>query len=136
MPADVGPGPVFFEHTDAEVLLNDGSWVWCLVIGQRKDRHGRWCVGIRYYPNAAIGESGGWYLFDSRHIRRIRDLKHTNFTLDGPRGHSGLVVHATSSPKSAAARSLSAQRRPGWVLFRRSGMPWPSRSQLTAGPAA
>jgi len=42
MPADVGPGPVFFEHTDAEVLLNDGSWVWCLVIGQRKDRHGRW----------------------------------------------------------------------------------------------
>jgi hypothetical protein len=40
------------------------------VIGQRKDRHGRWCVGIRYYPNATIGESGGWYLLDRSKIRR------------------------------------------------------------------
>jgi hypothetical protein len=70
MPADVGPGPVFFENTDAEVLLRDGSWVWCHVIGQRKDRHGRWCVGIQYYPNATIGESGGWYLLDRSKIRR------------------------------------------------------------------
>ena len=46
MPADVGPGTVFSEHTDAEVLLKDGSWVWCLMIGQRKDRQGRWCVGL------------------------------------------------------------------------------------------
>jgi hypothetical protein len=29
MPADVGPGAMFFEDTDAEVLLRDGSWVWC-----------------------------------------------------------------------------------------------------------
>jgi hypothetical protein len=54
----------------AEMLLNDGRWVWCLVIGQRKDRHGWWCVGIRYYPNATIGESGGWYLLDRSKIRR------------------------------------------------------------------
>ena len=83
MPADAGPGPVLFEDTDAEVQLRDGSWVWCMVTGQRKDRHGRWCVGIRYYPSATIGESGGWYLFDSRHIRRIRGLIHINSTLDG-----------------------------------------------------
>jgi hypothetical protein len=70
LPADVGPGPTFFEKTDAEVLLRDGSWVWCQVIGQRKDRNGRWCVGIRYYPNATIGESGGWYLYDPQQIRR------------------------------------------------------------------
>ena len=71
MPADVGPGPMFFEDTDAEVLLHDGSWVWCRVIGQRRDRHGRWCVGIRYYPNATIGESGGWYLYDPGGLRRL-----------------------------------------------------------------
>jgi hypothetical protein len=57
MPADAGPSPTLFEDTDAEVMLRDGSWVWCQVIGQRKDRHGRWCVGIRYYPSATIGES-------------------------------------------------------------------------------
>jgi hypothetical protein len=75
MPADVGPGPTFFEKTDAEVLLRDGSWVWCRVIGQRQDRHGRWCVGIRYYPNATIGESGGWYLYDAQRIRRVQGLR-------------------------------------------------------------
>jgi hypothetical protein len=62
---------MLFEDTDAEVLLRDGSWVWCQVIGQRKDWHGRWCAGIRYYPSATIGESGGWYLYDSQRIRRI-----------------------------------------------------------------
>jgi hypothetical protein len=71
MPADVGPGPMFFEDTEAEVLLRDGSWVWCKVIGQRKDRHGRWCVGIRYYPSSTIGESGGWYLYDPGCLRRL-----------------------------------------------------------------
>jgi hypothetical protein len=25
------------------MLLRDGTWVWCQVIGQRQDRHGRWC---------------------------------------------------------------------------------------------
>jgi hypothetical protein len=74
MPADVGRSSTIFEDTDAEVMLRDGSWVWCQVIGQRKDRHGRWCVGIRYYPNATIGESGGWYLYDPQRIRRIQGL--------------------------------------------------------------
>jgi hypothetical protein len=74
MPADVGPDPTLFEDTDAEVMLRDGSWVWCQIIGQRKDRHGRWCVGIRYYPNATIGESGGWYLYDPRRIRSAQGL--------------------------------------------------------------
>ncbi len=30
------------EDTEAEVVLQDGTWVWCQLIGQRKDRHGRW----------------------------------------------------------------------------------------------
>ena len=74
MPIDVGSSPTFFEDTDAEVMLRDGSWVWCRVIGQRKDRHGRWCVGICYYPSSTIGESGGWYLYDPQLIRRGQDL--------------------------------------------------------------
>jgi hypothetical protein len=86
MPADVGPGPTLFEDIDAEVMLRDGSWVWCQVIGQRKDRHDRWCVGIRYYPNAAIGESGGWYLYDPQRIRHAQDLPapvQSHLMLDG-----------------------------------------------------
>ncbi len=47
MPADAVPGSTIPEDSDAEVLLNDGSWMWCRVIGQRRDRHGRWCVGLR-----------------------------------------------------------------------------------------
>jgi hypothetical protein len=67
---DTVPGSTRLERSEAEVQLRNGDWVWCLVIGQRKDRHGRWCVGIRYYPSSAIGESGGWYLLDRRYIRR------------------------------------------------------------------
>lgn len=45
--------------------MRDGSLGWWLVIAQRRDRHGRWCICIGYYPNATIGESGDWYLFDA-----------------------------------------------------------------------
>ena len=41
MPADAIPGSTLLEDTEAEVQLQDGSWVWCQVIGQRKDQHGR-----------------------------------------------------------------------------------------------
>jgi hypothetical protein len=71
MPADAVPGSTIPEDTEAEVLLNDGSWVWCQVIAQRRDRNGRWCVGIRYYPSSAIGEYQGWYLLDRKKIRRL-----------------------------------------------------------------
>jgi hypothetical protein len=74
MPADVGSSPTIFTDTDAEVMLRDGSWTWCQIIGQRTDRHGRWCLEIRYYPSATIGESGGWYLYDPQLIRRTRGL--------------------------------------------------------------
>ena len=42
MPADAVPGSTLSEDTEAEVVLQDGTWVWCQLIGQRKDRHGRW----------------------------------------------------------------------------------------------
>ena len=50
MPADAVPGSTIPEDSEAEILLRDGTWVWAQVIGQRKDRHGRWCVGIRGTP--------------------------------------------------------------------------------------
>ena len=45
MPADAVPGSTIPEDSEAEILLRDGTWVWAQVIGQRKDRHNRWCVG-------------------------------------------------------------------------------------------
>ena len=74
MPADAVPGSTIPEDIEAEILLQDGSWAWCRVIGQRKDRHGRWCVGIEYYSNATIGQSGGWHVLDPRPIRRPEGL--------------------------------------------------------------
>ena len=70
MPADAVPGSTIPEDSEAEVLLRDGSWVWAQVIGQRKDRRGRWCVGLRWYASPAVGGREGWYLYDPRLIRR------------------------------------------------------------------
>ena len=52
------PGSTIAENSGAEVQLRDGSWIWCQVIGQRKDRQGRWCVGIRWYASPAAGKAG------------------------------------------------------------------------------
>lgn len=73
LPADAVPGSTIAEDTDAEVLLADGSWVWCQVIGQRRDRRGRWCVGIRWYASPSIGGREGWYLYRADAIRRFKE---------------------------------------------------------------
>ena len=70
MPADAVPGSTIPEDTEAEILLQDGTWAWAQVTGQRKDRHGRWCVGLRWYASPAVGGREGWYLYDPRLIRR------------------------------------------------------------------
>jgi hypothetical protein len=70
MPADAVPGSTIPEDTEAEILLQDGSWVWAQVIGQRKDRRGRWCIGLRWYASPSVGGREGWYLFDPGRIRR------------------------------------------------------------------
>lgn len=70
MPADAVPGSTIPEDSDAEVQLRDGSWVLARVIGQRRDQHGRWCVGIRWYASSAIGGREGWFLYQPDGIRR------------------------------------------------------------------
>jgi hypothetical protein len=35
LPADAAPGPTIPENTEAKVQLNDGTWTWAQVIGQR-----------------------------------------------------------------------------------------------------
>ena len=70
MPADAVPGSTIQEDTEAEILLQDGTWAWAQVTGQRKDRHGRWCVGLRWYASPAVGGREGWYLYDAALIRR------------------------------------------------------------------
>ena len=74
MPADAVPGSTIPEGTEAQVQLRDGSWVWCEVIGQRKDRQGRWCVGIRWYASPSVGGREGWYVLDRSRIRRFSAL--------------------------------------------------------------
>ncbi len=70
MPADAVPGSTIPEDTEAEILLQDGTWAWAQVTGQRKDRHGRWCVGLRWYASPSVGGREGWYLYDPALIRR------------------------------------------------------------------
>ncbi len=70
MPADAVPGSTIPEDTEAEIRLQDGTWTWAQVTGQRKDRHGRWCVGLRWYASPAVGGREGWYLYDPALIRR------------------------------------------------------------------
>jgi hypothetical protein len=70
VPGDAVPGSTISEDTEAEVLLQDGTWIWCQLIGQRKDWHGRWCVGIRWYASPSIGGREGWFVLNRRYIRR------------------------------------------------------------------
>jgi hypothetical protein len=70
MPADAVPGSTIPEDSEAEILLHDGTWVWAQVIGQRKDRRGHWCVGLRWYASPTVGGREGWYLYNPRLIRR------------------------------------------------------------------
>lgn len=72
LPADAVPGSTIPEDSDGEVLLQDGTWAWCQVIGQRRDRHGRWCVGIRWYASPSIGGREGWYLYQADALRRLK----------------------------------------------------------------
>jgi hypothetical protein len=94
MPADAVPRSTIPEDSEAEILLRDGTWVWAQVIGQRKDRHNRWCVGIRWYASPAVGGREGWYLYDPRLIRR--QLKVSYYSdrdrpTCGPGASSGLI---------------------------------------------
>jgi hypothetical protein len=70
MPADAVPGSTIPEDTEAEIQLRDGTWIWAQVIGQRKDRNGRWCIGLRWYASPSVGGREGWYILDRRYIRR------------------------------------------------------------------
>jgi hypothetical protein len=71
MPADAVPGSTIPKGTEAEVQLSDGTWTWEQVIGQRKDRPGRWCVGLRWYASASIGGREGWFQLDPAKVRRV-----------------------------------------------------------------
>jgi hypothetical protein len=104
-PGDVLDGSTIPEDTQAEILLRDGTWAWCRVIGQRKDRHGRWCVGIRWYPNATFGESGGWYIYEPGFIRRI------NFDDLGHLVLAKLAAPIRAVPLRALRPRLDARRR-------------------------
>ncbi len=52
--ADAVPGSTIAEDSEAEVQLRDGAWVWCQVIGHRKDRHALVC-GDRWYASPEVG---------------------------------------------------------------------------------
>ena len=114
MPADAVPGSTIPEDTEAEILLQDGTWAWAQVTGQRKDRHGRWCVGLRWYASPAVG--GRKAVYDPQLIRRPdRPL------LDGGLRSSAVVrlgcclLRAVPAgiPAGPGGRA-GGQGRPGW----------------------
>jgi len=116
MPADAVPGSTIPEDSEAEILLRDGTWVWAQVIGQRKDRHGRWCVGIRWYASPTVGGREGWYLYDPRLIRRP---PLTPPPLAGPARprHAARIPAAPPRPVVFGAAELTAPY---------SGVPYPA----------
>lgn len=122
MPADAVPGSTIPEDTEAEVLLRDGAWIWAQVIGQRKDRHGRWCVGLRWYASSSIGGREGWFLYNPAFIRRVnRPLLHLRqyspgrpapLTQAGRGGAARLRCAGVSATQSRHGRNTSERYRP------------------------
>jgi len=47
MPADAVPDSTMAEDTEAEVLLQDRTWIWCQVIGSVKTGTAVGAAGIR-----------------------------------------------------------------------------------------
>ena len=129
-PGDALDGSTIPEDTNAEILLHDGSWAWCRVIGQRKDRLGRWCVGIRWYPNATIGESGDWYIYEPGFIRRV------NFDDLPPAGlRQNLSPGPAASDRSAGSFSVtSSSTKSSYARWTSSRGPGISRSARCPGP--
>jgi hypothetical protein len=107
MPADAVPGSTIPEDTEAEILLQDGTWAWAQVTGQRKDRHGRWCVGLRWYASPAVGGREGWYLYDPAFIRRPALRPRSPGKPPGPGGGQEL-----SATLRAERPSISGKRSP------------------------
>ena len=69
-PALAVEGSTVLERSEAEIQLQDGSWVGAQVIGQRQDARGHWCIGLRWYASATVGGREGWFLLDEARIRR------------------------------------------------------------------
>ena len=111
MPADAVPGSTIPEDTEAEVLLQDGTWAWAQVTGQRKDRHGRWCVGLRWYASPAVGGREGWYLYDPALIRRPNG----RLLNEAPARRGGLALRRAHREAGPGRRRLAG---PGTRLAR------------------
>ena len=110
MPADAVPGSTIPEDTEAEVLLQDGTWAWAQVTGQRKDRHGRWCVGLRWYASPAVGGREGWYLYDPALIRRPNGRLLKEAAWLPPRGPAipfGALTGKPAGPSGVGRRRLA-----------------------------
>jgi hypothetical protein len=71
-PADAVPGSSIDADVDVEVELQDGTWVPGWVTVQRRDRHGRWCVGVQWHASTEIAGRYGVFLYDPAHIKRAR----------------------------------------------------------------
>ncbi len=123
MPADAVPGSTIPEDSEAEIQLRDGTWVWAQVIGQRKDRQGRWCVGLRWYASPSVGGREGWYLLNRRYIRRqnpalLHRMQHSIGRIASVgAGHGGtaVVVWPVGSCSAALGPTLLLCRSGGGV---------------------
>src|SRR5512135_1265164 len=123
MPADAVPGSTIPERTEAQVELRYGSWVWCEVIGQRKDRQGRWCIGIRWYASPSVGGREGWYVLDGSRIRRFSTLTSGRLWPSEPCPRQGRQVRLPGrATGSAPGRGGPAQDT------RLMGIRWPART--------
>jgi hypothetical protein len=119
MPAEAVPGSTIPEDTEAEIQLRDGTWVWAQVIGQRKDRQGHWCVGLRWYASPSVGGREGWYLLDSRYIHRPKqELLHQCTNQTG--GRTALLVQAISRWQRSRPDRCRARTGP-WTTWYRPG---------------
>jgi hypothetical protein len=71
-PADAVPGStVLQDDVDAQILLQDGTWDWAEITGQRQNARGRWCIGLRCYASPSVGGREGWFVYGAERVRRL-----------------------------------------------------------------
>ena len=55
---------------DAEIELQDGSWVYARVGAQCRDLDGRWHLHLCWYATSPLTGQGHWFVYHPAHIRR------------------------------------------------------------------
>jgi hypothetical protein len=75
MPAGAGQERALDTDAEVEVMLTDSTWTRATVRARCRDARGRRCVLLSWFAGPAAGRREGWFVCDTRLMRRTRKTR-------------------------------------------------------------